>query len=476
MKFRTEKDLLGEKKIPASAYYGAQTARALENFQLTGVRMNYQPVFIEAFAFVKKAAALANKECGIINPVIANVIASACDRIIAGQYHEYCCTDLLQGGAGTSVNMNMNEVIANVALELLGYPLGTYDVVHPNNHVNCSQSTNDTYPTAIGLTLYKKTGEFMAELERLQQSCLQKAQEFAHVIKMGRTQLQDAVPMQLGQEFHAFASTIGNCITSLTNAQSQFCDINLGGTAIGTAINTPQRYPAIVTEVLSQLTGVPLRQSNDFINASSEMGDYQQLSGTLKRTAVTISKICNDLRLLSSGPRCGLHEINLPEVQPGSSIMPGKVNPVIPEVVSQAAFFVCGADTTVTMAAEAGQLELNVMEPVIAFSLFSALDVMTGAVRTLREKCVDGITANEEVCRHYVMNSIGIVTALNPYLGYETASGIAREAQRTGKSVYQVTVTDHKFLTDSQWQKIFNDENMVHPRIRHDIVRKKVAQ
>jgi aspartate ammonia-lyase len=463
MAFRVEEDFLGQKKILDELYYGVHTVRALENFNISGIRMSSQPVFIQAFAYVKKAAAMANRDCGILEPKLAHTIMIACDRVVAGELANQFVTDLIQGGAGTSVNMNVNEVIANLALEQLGLPKGRYDVVHPNNHVNCSQSTNDTYPTAIKLSVYKKTERYIEALEALRNSFMHKAEEFKTVLKMGRTQLQDAVPMMLGQEFHGFCSAVNGVLTNLSDVQSHFTICNMGGTAIGTMLNTPDGYPQMVTDYISELTGVPLTLSNDLVNASSDMGAYVAMSGAIRRSAVVISKICNDLRLLSSGPRCGLNEINLPQMQPGSSIMPGKVNPVIPEVVNQSSFYAIGADLTITMAAEAGQLELNVMEPVIAFSLFNALDYMTNAVLTLNERCIKGITANEKVCFDNVMNSVGIVTALNPYVGYETATEVAREALATGKSVHDIAVHERHLISQEKWDEIYSVKNLVHP-------------
>jgi len=463
MDYRTEHDFIGEKQIADNAYYGVQTLRALENFNITGIRMNTQPLFIKAFAYVKKASAMANRDCGVLDAALAQAIMDASDRILNSEFHDQFITDLIQGGAGTSVNMNANEVVANIALEAMGHKKGEYDFLHPNNHVNCSQSTNDTYPTAICLTLYKKTELLIVALEELKFAFAKKAEEFSGVLKMGRTQLQDAVPMLLGQEFNGFVTTIEHNIKYLKTALEFIPVCNMGGTAIGTMVNTPKGYPELVTKYLAELTGIPVTLSDDLINASSDTSAYVQLSGILKRTAITISKICNDLRLLASGPRCGLNEINLPKMQPGSSIMPGKVNPVIPEVVNQTAFYVTGADLTITMAAEAGQLQLNVMEPVIAFSLFTSMDYLANAFHTLNVKCVQGITANEKVCYDNVMNSIGIVTLLNPLLGYETSASIAKEALNTGKSIHTIVVNERQLLTQAKWDEIYTVENMVHP-------------
>jgi aspartate ammonia-lyase len=463
MNNRIEHDFIGDRELPENVYYGVQTLRARENFHITGLAICTQPLFIQSFAFVKKAAAMANRDCGVLEPRLAEAILHACDEIIGGKYHEHFVSDLIQGGAGTSVNMNVNEVISNIGLEYLGFRKGEYKHLHPNNHVNCSQSTNDTYPTAISLTLYRKTDLLINAFENLSRAFVKKASDFSNVLKMGRTQLQDAVPMMMGQEFNGFATAIGNNIRNLRHAQMDFLECNMGGTAIGTQVNAPQNYPGLVTSYLATLTGLPVSLSDDLINASSDTGPYVHLSGILKKSAIALSKICNDLRLLASGPRAGLFEINLPKMQPGSSIMPGKVNPVIPEVVNQTAFYVIGADLTVTMAAEAGQLELNVMEPVIAFSLFNSLDYLTNAVVTLTEKCVNGITANEKLCYNDVMKSVGIVTLLNPVLGYETASEIAREALATNKLVHDIAVTERRLISQEHWDQIYTVENMVHP-------------
>ncbi|PRY06085.1 aspartate ammonia-lyase [Pontibacter ummariensis] len=463
-RFRTEHDFLGEKEIPNEVYYGIQTARALDNFHITGIPVSKEPLFIQAFGYVKKAAAMANRDCGVLAPEIADAICKACDKLIAGEYLDQFVTDIIQGGAGTSVNMNVNEVVANLALEMLGHQKGEYQHVHPNNHVNFSQSTNDAYPTAFRLALYRKIEHYVESLENLQQAFAKKGEEFKNVLKMGRTQLQDAVPMTLGAEFHGYATTIKEDILRLNEAKMLICEVNMGATAIGTSINAPEGYPQIVTDHIRELTGIPVTLAEDLIEATCDTGAYVQVSGVLKRSAVKISKICNDLRLLSSGPRAGINEINLPRMQPGSSIMPGKVNPVIPEVVNQTAFYVIGNDMTVTMAAEAGQLQLNVMEPVIAFSLFSSFTYMSNACYTLQEKCVDGITANEELCKQMVMNSIGIVTALNPILGYEVASSIAKEALATGKSIHEITVLERGLITQAKWDEVFSIENLINPK------------
>lgn len=462
--FRVEKDFLGQMEIDSNAYYGIQTRRAIENFHITGIPIGREPLFIQGFGYVKKAAAIANRDCGVISPAVADAIIYGSDQLIAGKYLDQFITDMIQGGAGTSCNMNANEVIANIGLEWMGKQKGEYAFLHPNNHVNCSQSTNDAYPTAFRIALYHKISAFIDAMRLVQAAFADKGSAFAEIIKMGRTQLQDAVPMTLGAEFKSYATTIGEDIQRMLEVQQLITEVNMGATAIGTGINAPDGYAEKVTQVLAELTNIPLTLSPDLIEATVDTGAYIQISGTLKRCAVKLSKICNDLRLLSSGPRTGLNEINLPQMQPGSSIMPGKVNPVIPEVVNQVCFYVIGADATITMACEAGQLQLNVMEPVIGFSLFTALEYMTHACTTLSDKCVKGITANPEVCYQSVMNSVGIVTSLNPILGYEKTSEIAKEALRTGKTVYQIVVEEQMLITDDKWQEIYSLENMIHPR------------
>ncbi len=437
---RLEHDLLGQREVPDEHYFGIQTLRAVENFSITGIPISHYPRLVNSLAFIKKAAVMTNLELGLLPANIAQAIVKACDDILRGELLSEFVVDVIQGGAGTSTNMNANEVIANRALEHLGLPKGRYDVLHPLNHVNLSQSTNDVYPTALRLTLSMKLDGLIVEMQDLQQALASKGVEFSDVIKMGRTQLQDAVPMTLGQEFDAWSVTVGEDIARVREAQSLIREINLGATAIGTGLNAPPKYAELVTARLSELSGVPVVQSPNLVEATQDAGAYVQLSGVLKRVAVKLSKISNDLRLLSSGPRAGLGEINLPPMAPGSSIMPGKVNPIIPEVVNQVAFEVIGNDLTVTIAAEAGQLELNAMEPVIAYNLFTSLDMLGRACRTLVNRCILGITANREHCRQQVERSIGLVTALNPLLGYEKATEIADEALRTGKSVVEVVL------------------------------------
>lgn len=462
--FRIEHDFLGEKQIPAEVYYGVQTARAIENFHITGICFSSEPLFVKAFAYVKKAAALANLDFRVLEKPLADAIIYACDRLIAGEFLDQFPTDMIQGGAGTSCNMNVNEVIANIGLEYLGRQKGQYEYLHPNNHVNFSQSTNDAYPTAFRLALYWKIDAYVQTLDQLAGSFARKGEEFKNVLKMGRTQLQDAVPMSLGQEFEGFASTLREDVERMRDAQNGIKESSMGATAIGTGINAPEGYGELCTRYLSQLTGIDIVLATNLIEATSDTGAFVQISGTLKRSAIKLSKICNDLRLLSSGPRAGLHEINLPPLQPGSSIMPGKVNPVVPEVVNQTAFYVIGADVTISFAAEAGQLQLNVMEPVIAFSLFTSLSYLTNACDTLRTKCVEGITANVEACKLMVMNSIGLVTSLNPLLGYETSASIAKEALESGKSIHQIVVKERKLITQEKWDELYSFENLIRPR------------
>jgi aspartate ammonia-lyase len=460
---RIEHDLLGERELPASSYYGVQTLRAMENFQITGIPISHYPEFIYSLAEIKKAAAITNQQLGLLSAEVAQAIGKACDEIIAGQHLQEFVVDVIQGGAGTSTNMNANEVIANLALENLGYEKGRYDILHPLNHVNMSQSTNDVYPTAIRLTLSKYLDALVISMQQLQRSLAAKGSEFSDVIKMGRTQLQDAVPMTLGQEFDAYAVMVAEDIQRVIEAQSLIREINLGATAIGTGLNAHPDYAPQVTQILRQLTNIPVVESQNLVEATQDVGAYVQLSGVLKRVAVKLSKICNDLRLLSSGPRAGLNEINLPPMAPGSSIMPGKVNPIIPEVVNQVAFEVIGNDVSVTLAAQAGQLELNVMEPVIAFNLFRSIDMLGRACRTLAERAIDGITANRDQCRRMVEHSIGLVTALNPLIGYEKSTEIAREALETGRPVYDI-VLEKGYLTKEQLDDVLSPENMTHPR------------
>jgi aspartate ammonia-lyase len=466
MSKRIEHDFLGEKELPHDVYYGIQTLRAIENFHITGIPLKVEPIFVQALGYVKKGAAMANRDLGVLDKNIADYIILACDRVIAGEFNDQFLSDLIQGGAGTSVNMNANEVIANIALEMMGKEKGQYEYCHPNNHVNCSQSTNDAYPTAFRIALINKLSGYQTTLSELATAFGAKGEEFKDILKMGRTQLQDAVPMSMGDEFKAFATNINEEFSRIEESKRLISEINMGATAIGTGVNAPKGYPQLVTQHLADITGLALILAGDLIEATYDTGAYVQLSGVLKRTAVKISKICNDLRLLSSGPRTGLNEINLPPMQPGSSIMPGKVNPVIPEVVNQTAFYVIGADLMVTMAAEAGQLQLNVMEPTIAFALFTAITYMNNACKTLKDKCVVGITANADRTREMVMQSIGIVTQLNPIIGYEKCSAIAREALETGKSVHDLAVKEKQWVTQEKWDEIFTFDNLIRPQFK----------
>ena len=458
--YRIESDLLGDLQVPAEAYYGVQTQRAIDNFYITGSKMSDFPEFVRAVACVKLAAAQTNNELGLLSKELLSPIETACKELIDGKLHCQFPVDMIQGGAGTSVNMNANEVIANRVLELLGHKKGEYQYCSPNDHINCSQSTNDAYPTTIKLAVIKMNETLVKHLSQLIDAFRQKGKEFAEVIKMGRTQLQDAVPMTLGQEFEAFAATLEEEISRLNNLSKLFLEINMGGTAIGTGLNAPAGYPKLCAEKLAKITGEDFVPASNLVEATPDTGSYVMYSSALKRMAVKLSKICNDLRLLSSGPRAGLNEINLPPMQPGSSIMPGKVNPVIPEVVNQVCFKVIGNDLTVTFAAEAGQLQLNVMEPVICQAIMESIVFLERALDTLREKCIVGITANKEVCLNMVKNSIGIVTALNPYIGYKNSTKIAKEALQTGKSVYDL-VLEHQLLSKDKLDQILDPKNML---------------
>jgi len=446
---RLEHDLLGEKAVPASAYYGVQTARALENFHISGVELRLYPDFIKALAMVKMAAARANHECGQFDEKILRGIEGACQELIDGRLHDQFRLDVFQGGAGTSTNMNANEVIANRALELMGHQKGEYAHCNPHDHVNASQSTNDAYPTALHVGMALGNVRLVGAMQELIDAFRAKGREFAAIVKMGRTQLQDAVPMTLGQEFEAFAETLAGELRALTTIQRVLCEINMGATAIGTGLNAPAGYAERCTAHLARITGFPIYLAEDLIEATQDTQAYVLYSSCMKSLAIKLSKVCNDLRLLSSGPRCGFREINLPAKQPGSSIMPGKVNPVIPEVVNQVCYRVIGSDLTVTMAAEAGQLQLNVMEPVIAACVFEAQTMFINAAHTLRVHCVEGITANADVCRHYVDYSIGTVTALNPVIGYDRSTELAAEAMKTGRGILEL-VREKKLLTEEQ--------------------------
>ncbi len=456
---RREHDLLGERDVPDEFLYGIQTLRALENFTISGVALGYFPDLVIALAMVKQAAARANNEAGLMEEKLSAAIQAACDDIIQGRLHNHFVVDMIQGGAGTSSHMNANEVIANRALEKMGYSRGNYAYCHPNNDVNRSQSTNDVFPTAVKVALLRMNHRLIRRLETLAAACREKGVEFSRVIKIGRTQLQDAVPMTLGQTFQSWAVTLEEEIQRLNENVSLFLEVNLGATAIGTGLNAPEAYRRSVIPHLAAITGLPLVRARDLIEATQDTGSFVMYGSALKRLAVKLSKIANDLRLLSSGPRAGLNEINLPPVQPGSTIMPGKVNPVIPEVVNQVAYKVIGNNLTVTMAAEAGQLELNAMMPVIAQSLFESIEMLANAMDTLTEKCVTGITANADHCRRLAENSIGLVTALVPELGYETCSRLAREALESGRSIPDL-VLEQKLLSGEQLQDLLSPERM----------------
>ncbi|MBQ3723390.1 MAG: aspartate ammonia-lyase [Bacteroidales bacterium] len=445
-RFRIESDLLGELPVPADAYYGVQTQRALNNYKISSVKMYDYPEYIISMAYVKMAAAQANGELGVLDKPIADAIVAACREIVDGKLHDQFPVDMMQGGAGTSVNMNANEVIANRALELMGHKKGEYQYCSPNDHVNCAQSTNDAYPTAFRYTFVRMNKHLVASLQLLIEAFRAKGEEFKDVLKMGRTQLQDAVPMTSGQEFHAFATNLEEEIANLERNAVLLREINMGGTAIGTGLNAVPGFAELCTKRMSEFCGDELTEAPDLVEATPDTGAYVSYSAALKRLAIKLSKICNDLRLMASGPRCGLHEINLPPMAPGSSIMPGKVNPVIPEVTNQVCFKVIGNDTTVAFAAEAGQLQLNVMEPVIAESILESVTWLRNAIDTLRTKCIEGITVNADHCYEMVKNSIGIVTALNPYIGYKASTKIAKEALATGRSVYDL-VLEHGLMT-----------------------------
>jgi aspartate ammonia-lyase len=462
-RFRREHDLLGERSVPVQAYYGVHTVRALENFAISGTPISIYPDLVAALACIKEAAALANNELGLLDDDKTRVIAQACEDVRSGALLEEFVVDVIQGGAGTSTNMNANEVIANRALELMGHRKGEYQHLHPVEHVNMSQSTNDVYPTAIKVALHLGIRRLIAAMAELRGAFETKAQEFADVLKMGRTQLQDAVPMTLGQEFSTYAVMLSEDEQRLREACLLIHEINLGATAIGTGINAHPRYAELVCRRLGEITGIDLVVATNLVEATQDAGAFVQVSGVMKRVAVKLSKTCNDLRLLSSGPRAGFNEINLPPMQAGSSIMPGKVNPVIPEVVNQIAYEVIGNDVTVSFAAEAGQLQLNAFEPIIAHSLFKGLKHLHNGCVTLADKCVKGITANREHLRRLVEHSIGIVTALNPYIGYERATAVAKEAHETGKSVYEL-VLSKGWLSQAQLDDILKPEVLTQPR------------
>ena len=475
MRYRTEHDSLGIKKIPNSKYYGVQTLRAIENFKITGIPIGDRPKFIKALAAIKQAAAMTNFELGILAEKKANAIISAAKEVYEGKFNDQFPIDMIQGGAGTSVNMNINEVICNRALEILGHKKGEYRYLHPNNHINLSQSTNDVYPTATRITLVWMSPRLIESIETLRDALFAKSEEFKHVIKMGRTQLQDAVPMTLGQEFQAFGVTIAEEVDRLKEVMGLCYEINIGATAIGTGINTLPGYAKTVRKYLSEITDLPLVEAPNLIEATSDTGVYVSFSSILKRMAVKLTKICNDLRLLSSGPKGGFHDINLPAKQPGSSIMPGKMNPVIPELVNQVCFQIMGYDTTITMAASAGQLQLNAFEPVIVYNLLEAITIVRRACDTLREKCIADITANPKHCEQEVINSPALLTAFSPYIGYEESAQIAKQALTSDKTVYEL-IKETGLLTDKDIETILSPAAMTSPHARFDIIAKVRAK
>ena len=469
MEFRVEKDSIGTKDVPENVYYGVQSLRAAENFHITGLNMH--PEIINSLAYIKKAAAITNCEAGLLDKKRTQAIVQACDEILEGKFREDFIVDPIQGGAGTSLNMNANEVIANRAIEILGGKKGDYSVVNPNDHVNCGQSTNDVIPTAGKMTSLRLLKKLKKQLLRLHSALEQKADEFDGVIKMGRTQLQDAVPIRLGQEFKAYSVAILRDLNRMDKAMDEMRTLNMGGTAVGTGLNADESYLRRIVPNLSEISGMDLVQAYDLIDATQNLDSFVAVSGAVKACAVTLSKIANDLRLMSSGPRAGFGEINLPAKQNGSSIMPGKVNPVIPEVVNQVAFNAIGNDMTITMAAEAGQLELNAFEPIIFYCLFQSIDTIAYAVNTFVDNCVIGITANETRCRYFVENSVGIITAICPYVGYQKAAEIAKEAIKTGESVRKLII-EKGLLTKEQMDEIMDPVQMTEPGISGKTVNK----
>ena len=460
--YRNEQDSIGSREVPEDVYYGVQSLRAAENFHITGLYMH--PEIINSLACIKKAAAITNCEAGLLDKKIANAIVKACDEIIAGKLHENFIVDPIQGGAGTSLNMNANEVIANRAIEILGGEKGDYSIVNPNDHVNCSQSTNDVIPTAGKMTSLRLLTRTKKELRRLYEALCQKAEEFDHVLKMGRTQMQDAVPIRLGQEFKAYSVAIMRDINRMDKAMDEMRTLNMGGTAVGTGLNADPVYLRRIVPNLAEISGMELVQAFDLIDATQNLDHFVAVSGAVKACAVTLSKIANDLRLMSSGPRAGFHEINLPEKQNGSSIMPGKVNPVIPEVVNKVAFNIIGNDVTITMAAEAGQLELNAFEPIVFYCMFQSIDTLGYAVHTFVDNCVSGITANENRCRYLVENSVGIITAICPHVGYQKAAEIAKKAIQSGESVRDLILKEG-ILKKEELDEILNPAAMTEPGI-----------
>lgn len=460
--YRIENDLIGELEIPSDAYYGIQSQRGIDNFNITGVRLCHYPTIIKGLAYVKWAAVVANYELGLIKEQAKNAVVEACKEVLTGKYDGQFQVDMIQGGAGTSTNMTANEVIANIALEKMGYVKGDYAFCSPHDVLNCAQSTNDAYPAAMVIAISLSNSLFVQQLKELSTSFRNKGKEYENAIKMGRTHLQDAVPMTFGQMFSAYADTIDVEIEKLNYAAEECLEISMGATAIGTGINAIPGYAELCTDKMAQVTGLPIRKAKNFIEATPDTSSFVSYSSAVKRLAVKLSKIMNDLRMLSSGPRCGLNEINLPGMQPGSSIMPGKVNPVMPESVNQTCFRVIGNDLAVTLASEAGQLQLNVMEPVILYSILESVTILGNALDGLRIRCIDGITINEEHCKQVVLNSIGIVTALNPYIGYKKSTEIAKEALDKGLSVYDL-VLERKILTKEQLDTILDPKHMTKP-------------
>lgn len=462
---RKEHDFIGELEIDDSVYYGVQTFRAVENFKMTGRTLKNYPFFVKAFAQIKKAAALANKEVGVLDADKADAIAKAADRLIKGEFIDQFVVDMMQGGAGTSTNMNVNEVITNIALESMGHKKGEYQYLHPNDHTNLGQSTNDTYPSSIKVATHEKLGHLLEAMEELKKELEKKAKEWKDIIKMGRTELEDAVPTTLGNTFNAFASYIKSDIAKIKAARESMVILNMGATAIGTGINCHPDYKFVVEKKLKEITGVEFKPAEDFIAATQDTADFVHVSGALKTAAVRLSKIANDIRLMNSGPRCGLGEVNLPKMQPGSSIMPGKVNPVICEVVGEACYEVIGNDVTIMLCSERGEFELNAFEPGIAYALFNSVTVLENAMRTLAQKAIKDLTANPEACKNAVLNSIGIVTAFNPVLGYEKSASMAKEALQTGKSVADICL-ERGYLPKEEIDKILNPENMLNPQMK----------
>lgn len=466
MATRKEHDFIGEQEISDDVYYGVQTFRALENFHMTGRRIKDYPFFVKAFAQIKKAAALANKEVGVLEAKKADAIAKAADRVIAGEFLDQFVVDMVQGGAGTSTNMNANEVITNVALEMMGHKKGEYKYLHPNDNTNLGQSTNDTYPSSIKVATYAKMTDLLKAMEVLKKELEAKAKEYKDMIKMGRTELEDAVPTTLGNSFNAFASYIKSDIAAVKNARELMTYLNMGATAIGTGINCHPDYKFVVEKKLSEITGTEFKAAPDFIAATQDTADFVQVSGALKTAAVRLSKIANDLRLMNSGPRCGLGEIDLPKMQPGSSIMPGKVNPVIAEVVGEACYEVIGNDVTIMLCSERGEFELNAFEPGIAYALFNSLVILENAYITLANKAIKDIKAKPEACLKAVLNSVGIVTAFNPVIGYENSASIAKEALNTGKSVGEIAI-ERGLLTKEEVDKLLDPKSMLNPHMSH---------